>query len=312
MRVVTVLLVIVVAWVSPVFAKAEKRSVIKEAPQKGTEDKKAEDKVISFSSPESVATDGQYFYVSNVGPKLAPTEKDGDGFISRVNPDGTVDTARFVDGLDAPKGLAIVDNILYTADIDRVMGFDLAKGQKVYEITLVGEATVFLNALEKKDKNTLFVSSTDTGKIFEVTLGDLRGYQTVITGLPGPNGLVWRERKKKLYVVCWGVDGKPNGTIGEIDTSADMRIFKRIGKYEGYLDGVVYTAGHLIFSDWVAFEKKGVLRKVNISSGEVTDIPMTKPIGGPADFIRDPKTGDLFVPAMIDGDLLRVPWPEEK
>ena len=34
---------------------------------------------------------------------------------------------------------------------------------------------------------------------------------------------------------------------------------------------------------------------------------MAAPIGGPADFIRDPKTGDLFVPAMIDGEFLRVP-----
>ena len=93
---------------------------------------------------------------------------------------------------------------------------------------------------------------------------------------------------------------------------ADKRVFTQIGKYEGYLDGVVFTAGHLIFSDWVDFKKVGVLKKVDISSGEVTDIPMEQPIGGPADFIRDPATGDLFVPAMIDGDFLRIPWPGKK
>ena len=84
---------------------------------------------------------------------------------------------------------------------------------------------------------------------------------------------------------CWGVDGKPNGPIGEVDTSAEMRVFKRIGKYEGYLDGVVYTAGHLIFFRLGGFPKrKGFCGRSISRSGEVSDIPTEAPIGGPAEF----------------------------
>ena len=59
------------------------------------------------ASPESVATDGSHYYVSNVGKELKPTDKDGDGFISRMDLKGENLELRFIDGLNAPKGLLV-------------------------------------------------------------------------------------------------------------------------------------------------------------------------------------------------------------
>ena len=64
--------------------------------------------VTGLEAPESALYDkaSATIYVSNVAGN-AP-DKDGNGFISKVAPDGKVTTLKWATGLDAPKGLAIV------------------------------------------------------------------------------------------------------------------------------------------------------------------------------------------------------------
>src|SRR5436190_1914394 len=45
----------------------------------------------------------QSIYVSNV--QGSPVEKDGQGYISKVSPDGKMVAEKWVDGLNAPKGM---------------------------------------------------------------------------------------------------------------------------------------------------------------------------------------------------------------
>jgi len=70
-----------------------------------------------FSSPESTIISGNHLYVSNVGKELKPTVKDADGFISKLSKDGVIENLHFMDGLDAPKGMSIVNNTLFVVDI---------------------------------------------------------------------------------------------------------------------------------------------------------------------------------------------------
>ena len=53
--------------------------------------------------PESVAldADNDVFYAANIGAKMAPSAKDGDGTIARLAADGAVETAQY---LPAPSG----------------------------------------------------------------------------------------------------------------------------------------------------------------------------------------------------------------
>ena len=51
-------------------------------------------------------------------------EKDGNGYISRLTPEGKVVSARWVTGLNAPKGLRSVENTLWVSDIDEVVAID--------------------------------------------------------------------------------------------------------------------------------------------------------------------------------------------
>src|SRR5438128_11263884 len=77
-----------------------------------------------LQTPESVLWDPQQdvYFISNInGQALAA---DNNGYISRVNPDTMQVEAKWVEGgvkpgvtLNAPKGMAIVGDTLYVADI---------------------------------------------------------------------------------------------------------------------------------------------------------------------------------------------------
>jgi hypothetical protein len=106
-----------------------------------------------FDSPESVLHDPvtDTYLVSNVGGGLpaAATARDGDGFISRLAPDGSI-RDRFWIGrgkagvrLDSPKGLAVAGRVLYVTDITTVRMFDRFSGRPLGSVQVAG--AVFLN-----------------------------------------------------------------------------------------------------------------------------------------------------------------------
>lgn len=76
--------------------------------------------------PESVLYDksGNILYVSNINGK--PTEKNGQGFISKVTLDGRIQVLKWATGLHAPKGSAIYKNKLYVSDIDHLIEIDVS------------------------------------------------------------------------------------------------------------------------------------------------------------------------------------------
>src|SRR5687768_3860280 len=71
----------------------------------------------TLATPESVLPDIKkgVLYVSLIDG--APWEKDGKGGIAKVDLNGKITDGYWVSGLSAPKGMAIVGNKLYVADI---------------------------------------------------------------------------------------------------------------------------------------------------------------------------------------------------
>jgi DNA-binding beta-propeller fold protein YncE len=113
-----------------------------------------------FKDPESVVFDraAGAIYVSNVNGGLM--QKDGNGFISKLGPDGKVVAIEWVKGLDSPTGLALANGKLYAADVDRIAEIDLAKG----EITNRYEApgSKFLNDLAADKSGRVYASDMVT------------------------------------------------------------------------------------------------------------------------------------------------------
>ncbi|EFU4395256.1 hypothetical protein [Campylobacter fetus] len=60
-----------------------------------------------FSHPKSVFVYDGNIFVPNVGEKIEPLAKDGDGFISKLDYDGNILQKAFIRDINVPKGLFI-------------------------------------------------------------------------------------------------------------------------------------------------------------------------------------------------------------
>ena len=209
---------------------------------------------VGFATPESVLHDtvDDVYLVSNING--APLDKDGNGFISRLAPDGELIELKWIDGeadgveLSAPKGMAIQGDLLYVTDVDCIRVFDRATGAPQGGVCVDGAS--FLNDLTPHpDTGVIF---TDTGRdaAFEPTGSDAvyhlvgDAYATIVADpdMGGPNGVA--VRGDALVVVSYF-----SGDVYTVDAEGAEPWFPAL---EGaQLDGVeVLDDGRLLVSDW--------------------------------------------------------------
>ncbi len=126
-----------------------------------------------FDTPESVLYDAarNILYVSSVSGN--PMEKDGRGFVSRVSPDGDMETLKWATGLNAPKGMAISGGTLYVSDIDELVQIDLKTGSVTAKYPAKGAQ--FLNDVAADTAGYIYVgdSSSENSVIYRLGKGEL-------------------------------------------------------------------------------------------------------------------------------------------
>jgi sugar lactone lactonase YvrE len=251
-----------------------------------------------MAQPESVVYDAtrSVLYVSNVQGQ--PLLKDGKGYISTVSLEGKLLNEKWVaKDLNAPKGMAIVGNILYTSDIDALVAIDINKAEviKRYE----AENAKFLNDVTADKAGNVYVSDTFTDTIHCLCKGQF-GVWLQDAGLMGPNGLLAEENR--LVVGSWGVmtDGFATETPGHLQAVdyANKKITP-IGdnKPVGNLDGVESDGenGYYV-SDWMA----GKLFHFN-AAGQAQELMQLKQ--GSADIAFLINKNLLLVPMMNDNQV---------
>lgn len=256
--------------------------------------------------PESAIVHNGFIYVTTIGKgELAPTAKDGNGTITKLDRSGKVVDAAFNKSpLDAPKGTAIVKNTLYVADIDRIVGFDLGTGKQTDVIDLSAEHVNFLNDLAVKGDSVLFVTSTDQNKIFSVSLGKTHRVKTVdVPAITGANGLEYDAKSNTLYVCGMEFNDAPKGEIGKITWAAGRAKYTRITNLTGLFDGLVLLNDHtLVVSDWISM-KVFSARLVSIDLRTNAYKVLTENTDA-ADIAYD-KAGKRFIfPGLRDGNVL--------
>lgn len=114
-------------------------------------------------TPESVIYDKKrdVFYVSNLN--FEPRKKDGNGFISKIDLDGKIVNLRWIEGLSSPKGMAIVGDTLFTADVDEVVAMDINDGSIIRKIPI--EGAKMLNDITSDNEGNLYISDSDANLI---------------------------------------------------------------------------------------------------------------------------------------------------
>lgn len=169
----------------------------------------AQQHINGFSMPESVASNGKRFFVSNQGQDVF--SKDGDGFISEVSADGQLINLKFLPKngiLNAPKGMTIIDHILYVADLDRIVGFDIKTRNTIFEIN-VPEAKV-LNDICRLENDFIGITETVSGNIYKINT-KTRSLE-IIGNLPTANGIAYNRNTDQL-VVCTNGTNYGDGNV---------------------------------------------------------------------------------------------------
>ncbi len=141
-----------------------------------------------FNAPESAYHDpgSNAVFVSSINGQIL--EKDGNGYISRLTPDGKVVNAKWATGLNAPKGMRSVRGTLWVSDIDEVVGIDIASGKISSRVKV--EGSQFLNDLATAPDGAIYVSDSALSRIYVIRDGKSAVFVEGADTVEQPNGLL--------------------------------------------------------------------------------------------------------------------------
>lgn len=267
-------------------------------------------KGIGLATPESVLHDDakDVYLVSNINGQ--PLDVDNNGFISRLSPDGKVETLKWIEGgknkvtLNAPKGLAVMGDNLYVADLDTVRIFDRNSGAPSGEVKIAG--ATFLNDIAVTSDGHVLVSDsalkasktgfdpTGTDAVWSIDKAKKATPLAKSKDLGAPNGLLSLTDKTtdKTWVVTFG-----SGELYSLDEKGKKSDAKKLPK--GSLDGIVLLGnGDLLVSSW---EASTVYR--GKPGGDFTAV--IEDVKAPADLGYDRKRGRVLVP-LFQSDEVRA------
>lgn len=261
---------------------------------------------VGFSTPESVeynATDDVYLVTNINGGSLAV---DGNGFISKLTPEGQVVDLKWIDGkkagitLNAPKGAAIVGEYLYVTDIDQVQVFRLSDGKQEKTITISG--STFLNGITSGAGDYVYVTDSGFGAglvpsgtdaIYKVWANGK--YQAIVKDkmMGGPNGIL--DDNGRLVVVTFA-----SGKMLSIEGSGQQLALPTPPK--GGLDGLVKLKdGRFLLSSWGG---SAIYALNNDNSFSV----FASNLDSPADLGVDTKRKRLLIPLFKQDKVVILPF----
>lgn len=256
-----------------------------------------------FEGPEAVKYDAaqDVFFVSNFGPRTGDNQLDNNGFISRLRPDGTVDSLRFIAGgrggatLHMPRGMAIQGDTLWVADADAVRGFNRTTGAALGMFDFTALEPGFLNDVTVGGDGALYV--TDTGRQLVYRLSS-RVIDVAYQGgaVSGPNGITWDSAGSRFLIApyrggtnvhTWTAGSEPVAMTG--GTGEEMDGLEVIGR-----DSIL-----------VASQKDSSLHVVTSAGGAA----VIRLRGEPADIAWDPGRRVVAVPYISRDtvELFRLP-----
>jgi hypothetical protein len=249
-----------------------------------------------IKTPESVYFDPASGYIFSSQINGAPDGRDGNGSIVKLNGDGSVVSATFVTGLNAPKGLRACLGTLWNAHLNEVIGIDVRDGAIKSRLTIPDAK--FLNDVECTNDGAVYVSDMIGNRVYVVK----DGAATVFLDsdvLEYPNGLLIDGNK--LVVANWGkpeadFTTKVPGRLVAFDLTTKART--EIGKASfGNIDGVESDGkdGYVI-SDYLG----GKIIHVD-AAGEGNVIRTFKP--GAADISFVAARNVLLVPHMNENQI---------
>ncbi len=252
-----------------------------------------------LKTPESARPDptGTFAYVSNINGN--PTDKDGNGFISKISlKDGKVIALQWATGLNGPKGLALANGHLYVADIDQLVEIDPADGKIIARYDAPGAK--FLNDVAADSEGRVYVSDSSTSTIWRLADGKFEKWMEG-DALKFPNGLY--VDGDKLIIAAWGAPGTSaakSAPANLVEVSIPDKTVRDLGDGTpvGNLDGLEpLDDKSFLVTDWVA----GALYRIDATGKAEQLLDLDQ---GSADigWVREKRL--LLIPMMKDNKLV--------
>ncbi len=232
-----------------------------------------------LKTPESVLFDAkeQLLYVANIDGQ--PWEKDGKGFISKLDPDGHVLNLHWVSGLHCPKGMTRVNNNLFVADADSLVTIDIKHAKVIARSSGVGVEQ--LNDVTSDKSGRVYVTDSKAGKIYQLSGDHL---MLVTEGLKGLNGIL--SASGSLYAVA-------AGTLYKVEAGKEP--LKLATGMEPATDGIEEVVpNEFLVSVW-----HGMIYYVNADGTVQTLLDTRADKSNTADIAYNPATHMMYVPTFF-------------
>ena len=240
--------------------------------------------------PESVMYDKirNQIYVSNINGK--PTEKDGNGFISLLDREGNIKNLKWVTGMHAPKGMAVLNDSLFVTDIDRIHIISISQAKIIQTIEVEGAS--FLNDIVIMNNGVAYITDMNEEKILKLNNGKVE-FWLADTMLVKPNGLaIYRDN------IAVGV----KNSVLRVDI--ESKNIKLLIDETGPVDGLIYLGKNkFVVSDWA-----GRILLVNPSEKIVLSNSTEKNIQA-ADLGYIPDSKIVLVPTFYDNRVVAAQLP---
>ncbi len=196
----------------------------------------------TLRTPESVLyhPEQNVLFVSNING-VNPQGADGDGFISKVSTEGQVTELKWVDGLNDPKGMGMLNGMLYVTDINEVVEIDMATGEIPNRYPV--EGAKFLNDITTDTQaGVVYISDSNAHRLHKLQNGELTTIKEDSAMLQRPNGLLMDDSRLLMLSMA-------GEKLYEVNPET-MEMNQLSGGFPG-ADGIVKTAlGNYLISNW--------------------------------------------------------------
>ncbi|MEO6446125.1 MAG: SMP-30/gluconolactonase/LRE family protein [Gemmatimonadaceae bacterium] len=264
--------------------------------------------------PESVRYDPALdaYFISNIDG--VPSKKDNNGYIVRVDAANPAVQIVLVRGgergttLHAPKGMVIIGDTIWVADIDAVRAFDKNTGTLVSVVEMSGMGATFLNDVAVGGDGAIYI--TDTGVRFSDTgemshpgkdrIFVIRGRSASVAFasdslLTNPNGIAWDAANDRFLLAPFG---SPNLSAWKPGDKSVTTIATGPGGFDGL---EVLADGRALVTSWAD-------SSINILDGDKL-VRLAGGLEAPADIGVDTKRSLVAVPLFNQGKVQYLAIP---
>ncbi len=246
--------------------------------------------------------DGGVLVANFGGDALNPLNTDGKGYIAYYKND-SVQILFPADGtLNAPKGMLVLNDYLYVADVNKVAAFNLKDKSQKPIILQLSNNELFVNDLTS-DGNILYVSVTNTGNIYKIDVSDPLKFSAqkpeLFTNVVGANGLL--VESGKMYVASYPADGLTTDknvvyVINDLKNPVAESLITQPGQY----DGLAFSSDKntLYVTNWSPVQ----LAAIDLETKSISPVPMENQFESMADITIE--NDKIFIPDLAGSKLV--------